>query len=237
MLQLENRIIDQRIGFEVVENFKETHAADAFAEKTAQHRILGPDVAVVGRNMLHDIVGGRAQDVFRGIGLMFGDPRRADVGFEELHRVGDLLHQACERGAHQCHPQTPEQLQQRTGRAHDRIGVGRNQFVDAQQRPGRRAQGRRQRCRRRRYPFFRRRARRRGCITRGLRRIARGRAGGRRGRRVRRARRRGRGLIGMRRLRQPPARIGTDDRPLDPAEGICRFVLVGHGRSSRIAQR
>ena len=150
MLQFENRIVDQRIDLEVIEDLEKPHAADALAEKSAQHRILRPDVTVFGRNMLHDVVGGRAQNVFCGVGLMLGDSRRSDVALEKLYRVGDLLHQACKRRAHQRHAQAPEQLQQRPGRAHDRIGVGRHQFVDAQHRSRRLGQRLRQRRRRRR---------------------------------------------------------------------------------------
>ena len=165
VLQLENRVVDQRVGLEMIENFEKPHTADAFAEETAQHRILRPDMTLFGRNMLHDVVGGRAQNVFCGVGLIFRDPRRSDIGLEEFHRVGDLLHQARKRRAHQGDAQAAEQLQQRPGGAHDRIGIRRHQFVDAEHRRGRLREPRLLRCCRCGYPFF-------GRGSRGRRRIA-----------------------------------------------------------------
>jgi hypothetical protein len=41
-------------------------------------------VAVVGRDVLHDIVGGGAQDVLGAVRLMLWDAGRADVLFENL---------------------------------------------------------------------------------------------------------------------------------------------------------
>ena len=49
---------------------------------------------------------------------------------KNLIGVGDLLHQARERGAQQRDAQAAEQQQQRAGGAHDRIGVRRDQIVD-----------------------------------------------------------------------------------------------------------
>ena len=187
--------------------------------------------------MLHDVVGGRAENVFRGIGLVFGDAGRADVVLEELHRVGDLLHQARERRAHQRHPQTSEQQQQRPGGAHDRIGVRRDQFVDPQQRPVGAPMAAADRCRRRRYPFFRSAGSpapvrnpavaadspRTGWWTAASANTARGAA--------RTMADCGWGACGSR----PPG-LGRMIVRSHPAEGICRFVLVAHRRSSRIAQ-
>src|ERR1700712_3059655 len=64
VLQLEHKIVGRGIELEMVEYLEEPRAADAFAEKAAEHRVLSPDVALFGRNMLHDIVGGGAKDVF-----------------------------------------------------------------------------------------------------------------------------------------------------------------------------
>ena len=49
---------------------------------------------------------------------------------KNLIAVGDLLHQAGEGGAQQRDAQAAEQQQQRPGRAHDRVVVGRDQFVE-----------------------------------------------------------------------------------------------------------
>src|SRR5260370_36507922 len=64
VLQLEHKIVGSGIKLEMVEYLEEPYAADALAEKAAQHRELSPYVALFGRNMLHDIVTGCAKDVF-----------------------------------------------------------------------------------------------------------------------------------------------------------------------------
>ena len=60
---------------------------------------------------------------------------------------------------------TAEELQEGPGGTHDRIGIGRNQFVDAQHRCGRLREPRLLRCCRCGYPVF-------GRVGRGRRRIA-----------------------------------------------------------------
>jgi hypothetical protein len=67
MLQLEEVVIDDRVLLEPRELVKEAHATDAFAEETAQHAVLRPDVTVLGRDVLDDVVGGGAIDVFGGV--------------------------------------------------------------------------------------------------------------------------------------------------------------------------
>ena len=134
MLQFEERIIDQRVDLEMIEDFEEPHAADTLAEEPAEHAVLGPDVAVFGRDVLDDVVGGRAQDVFGAVRLMLGNAGGADIALEEFDCFGDLLHQRRRRGAHQRDAQPAEKLQQRSGGAHDRIGIWCGEFVDPQRR-------------------------------------------------------------------------------------------------------
>ena len=177
MLQLEHRIVNQRIKLVVVENFKEPHAANAFTEEAAQHAILGPNMPVVGRDMLHDVVGRGAQDVFGAIRLLFRDAGRPDVFFEEIDGFGGLLHQRRERDARQRNAQTAKQQQQRPGRTQDRISVRCHQFVDPKG-PHRLRDGRlRDRSSRCRNPFFRGGCRRCRPVSLWLRLIRRGRRG------------------------------------------------------------
>ena len=96
MLQFEQRIVDQRIDLGVLENLEEPHATDALAEEAAEHAVLRPDVTVFGRNVLDDVVGGGAENVFRAVRLLLGNAGRADIGLEEFDRGGDLFHQARE---------------------------------------------------------------------------------------------------------------------------------------------
>ena len=69
-----------------VEFLEEADAADALAEETAEHAVLGPDVAIFGRDVLDDVVGRRAQNVFGDIGLLLRNAGRADILLEELDR-------------------------------------------------------------------------------------------------------------------------------------------------------
>src|SRR6266542_226171 len=96
VLKFEDRIVDQGSNLHMVEDLKETDAADALAEEPAQHRILRPDVTLLGWDVLHDIVGSGTQDVFSGVGLVLGNARRTDVLLEEFDSVCDLFHQARE---------------------------------------------------------------------------------------------------------------------------------------------
>src|SRR5258708_36005559 len=56
VLQLEQRIIDQRILERLLQLFKEPHAADALAEEAAEHAVLSPDVPGFGRDVLADVI-------------------------------------------------------------------------------------------------------------------------------------------------------------------------------------
>src|SRR5215831_20842392 len=91
VLQLEQVIVDNGVLLEPRELVKEAHAADALAKETAQHAVLRPDVAVLGRDVLDDIVSGRADDIFGGIRLRFRDAGGANVTLEKFDGVGDLL--------------------------------------------------------------------------------------------------------------------------------------------------
>ena len=132
VLQLEHVIVEQRVLLQARQLIEEAHAADAFAEEAAQHAVLRPDVAVFCRNILDDVVGGGADEVFGGICLSFGNAGRANVLLEELDGLGNLLHQGRERSACKRDAQAAEHQQQRTGRPQDRIFVGGNEVVDPQ---------------------------------------------------------------------------------------------------------
>ncbi len=100
MLQFKHRIIHQRIHLEAVQNFKKPDTADPLAKKPTQHAVLRPHVAFVRRNVLDDVVGCRAKNIFGGVGLLFGNSGGPNVGLEKFHGVRDLIHQACERRSH-----------------------------------------------------------------------------------------------------------------------------------------
>ena len=123
MLQLKQGIVDQRVLERLIQLLEEPDTADALAEEAAEHAVLRPDMTILGRDVLDDVVGRGAQNVFRDVGLLLRNAGRADILLEELDRVRDLLHQARERGAQQCDAQASEQQQQRPCRAHDRVLV------------------------------------------------------------------------------------------------------------------
>ena len=130
VLQLEHVIVEQRILLQPRQLIEEAHAADAFAEETAQHAVLRPDVAVLCRDILNDVVGRGADEVFGRICLSFGDARRANIFLKELNGLGNLLHERGERSACERDAQATEHQQQRTGRSQDRIFVGSDELVD-----------------------------------------------------------------------------------------------------------
>ena len=132
MLQFENRIVRQRICFEPVQNFEKPNTANPFAKKPAEHAVLSPHVPFVCGNMLNNIVSGRAKNIFGGVGLLFGNSRGPNIGLEEFHGIRDLVHQACERRSHQRNPKSAQQLKQRSGRPHNRVGVRGDEIVDSQ---------------------------------------------------------------------------------------------------------
>ena len=118
-------VVDQRIGLGAVELLEEAHAADALAEerlsmlycvqtcRSSVGMCCTMSSAVAQSTYLADWPGARR---YAG---------RPDLALELLDRVGDLLHQACEGGAHQRDAQPAEQQQQRPGGPHDRVGVRR----------------------------------------------------------------------------------------------------------------
>jgi hypothetical protein len=55
VLQFEQRIVDQRVLECLLEFLKEAHAADTLTEKAAEHAVLRPDVAILGRDVLDDV--------------------------------------------------------------------------------------------------------------------------------------------------------------------------------------
>jgi hypothetical protein len=73
VLQLEHIVIQQRILLEPRQFVEKSHAADAFTEEPAQHAILRPDVTVVCRDVLDDIVSRGADEVFGRVGVGFGN--------------------------------------------------------------------------------------------------------------------------------------------------------------------
>ena len=84
MLQFEQRIVDQRIDLGVLEDLEEAHAADALAEEAAEHAVLRPDMAVFGRDVLDDVVGGGAEHVFGAVRLLLGNAGRADIASRRI---------------------------------------------------------------------------------------------------------------------------------------------------------
>jgi hypothetical protein len=65
MVQFQNRVVDERIELGLVEQIEKSHAPGSLAEKAAQHAVLRPNMTIFGRNMLDDIIGCGAQDIFR----------------------------------------------------------------------------------------------------------------------------------------------------------------------------
>src|SRR6266446_1159493 len=228
VLQLEEVVIDDRVLLEARELVKEAHAADAFAEKTAQHAVLRPDVTVLSRDVLDDVVGGGANDVFGGICLGLGNAGGADVLLEKFYGVGDLLHQARERRAGKRDAQAAENKQERAGGAQDRIFVRGDELVDPHLRDAH-LEDRLRRLSRRRDPFF----------SIGISRSSRRYIGcSRRRRRLRRPGGLRHRIVGwgLRRGRAPPSRIGANDGLLPRnAERTARWKLVVHRRSSNTA--
>ena len=130
VLKLEHIVVEQGILLQSRELVEKSDAADAFAEKPAQHAVLRPDVPVLGGDILNDVVGGRANDVLGGVGLSFGGARGADVFLEEPDAVRHDLHQVREGSARKSDPQTTEQEQQRAGRSQNRVLIGGDELVD-----------------------------------------------------------------------------------------------------------
>ena len=92
VLQLQERVVDDRVGLGAVELLEEAHAADALAEEAAEHAVLRPELAVAG-HVLDDVVGGGAEHILGGAHLLGGEAVRPHLPLEILDRLGDLLHQ------------------------------------------------------------------------------------------------------------------------------------------------
>ena len=202
--------------------------------------------------MLHNVVGGSAQDILSAVRLLLGYSRRANIFFKEFNRFCHLLHQCRKRRSEQRNLQPAEQLQQWSGSPHDRIGIGGGEFVDAQGRPLPACMGRHLRFCRSQDPVFARVSRGRSAERRGGSRRRRARFAGLLGtfrRRVRlQACRRSFGWPLHRWLRharsgrrigcrQSSAGIWPDDSSIAPAEWIRPAVVLAHRRSSMIAHR
>jgi len=129
-----------------VSSSKKSHSADSFAEKPAQHAVLRPDMAVLGRDVL-----GRYRQQWRRIRYLAvlawaseTPPERISFS-KNLMLSEDDFHQVRKGGARQSDAQATEQQQQRTGRPQNRIFIGSDELVDglsraAGTRPRRQAQ-------------------------------------------------------------------------------------------------
>ncbi len=259
MHELEQAEVDRRILLGAVELLEEAHAAHPLVEEADEHAVLGPDAAVLARQILDDVVGGGGEGVLGRFDLVAGRAGRPGVDFELLNGLGDLIHELAGPRARQRRAQPAEQEQERRGgpgqRARgDRDDIDRNVRGDGRRRHRRRRDrggvgpllggrgvhpvvpiaasglgGRRLVRSGRRVGRRVRRLTRRG---RGRRR----RIGDRRrrsGRRRRSARGRRRGPRPAGRRRPPAAGIGADDGAVASAE---RIVVVAHRRSSLTAQ-
>ena len=63
---LEQAEIDRRILLGAIELLKKLHAAGALAEEANEHAVFRPQMPIVGRQVLHDVVGGRGERIFGG---------------------------------------------------------------------------------------------------------------------------------------------------------------------------
>ena len=263
MHELEQAEVDCRILLGAVELLEEAHAAHPLVEEADEHAVLGPDPAVLARQVLDDVVGGGGEGVLGRFDLVAGRAGRPGVDFELLNGLGDLIHELAGPRARQRRAQPAEQEQERRGGPGQRARGDRDE-IDRNVRGDRRRRHRRRRDRggvgpllggrgvhpvvpiaasglggRRLVRSGRRVGRRVRRLTRRGRRRGqwRGRIGdGRRrcGGRRRSARGRRRGPWPAGRRRRPPAAgIGADDGAVASAE---RIVVVAHRRSSLTAQ-
>ena len=69
MLQFEQGIIQNRIDLGLLDLIEKTDAADTLSEEPAQHAVLGPDLSLVVWDVLDDVVGGGADNIFGGVRL------------------------------------------------------------------------------------------------------------------------------------------------------------------------
>ena len=107
MHDLEHAQVHRRILFRALKLLEETDAAHPFVEEANQHAVLRPDPAVRCRQILHDVIGGGGERIFRRLDLIVGNAGRARVDFELLDRLRDLIHELARPCAHQRCAQAP----------------------------------------------------------------------------------------------------------------------------------
>ena len=129
--------IHRGILFRALKLLEETDASHPFVEEANQHAVLRPDPAVGCRQILHDVVGGGGERIFRRLDLIVGSAGRARVDFELLDRLRDLIHELARPGAHQRRAQPPQQDEQRRGRPHERARSHRDEVDGHMRRQGR----------------------------------------------------------------------------------------------------
>ncbi len=130
VFQLEQVVVRARVLHRLLEVVEEPRAADALAEIAAQHRVLRPDVPVVAGQVLHDVVGRRAERVLRrlellgiGAGIGRGLLEALDGAADRRLEVGEL------RLRHGV-AQPPQQIQQRTCGDDQRVRARRPDGLD-----------------------------------------------------------------------------------------------------------
>ena len=143
MHELEQAEVDRRILLGAVELLEEAHAAHPLVEEADEHAVLGPDAAVLARQILDDVVGGGGEGVLGRFDLVAGRAGRPGVDFELLNGLGDLIHELAGPRARQRRAQPAEQEQERRGgpgqRARgDRDDIDRNVRGDGRRRHRRR---------------------------------------------------------------------------------------------------
>src|SRR6516165_7392552 len=92
VLQFKHVVVHRWFGLEAVELVKEANAAYPFAKEAAEHAVSQPLGPILVRDILDDIIGGCADDIFGRLCLFRRDSRRADSLVEKVDRQGDLLH-------------------------------------------------------------------------------------------------------------------------------------------------
>ena len=98
MHEFEQAEIDGGVLLGAVELLEEPHAAGALAEEADQHAVLRPDLAVLARQVLHDVVGAwRRARIWRLSTWSARSAGGARVDLELLDRLRDLIHQLARR--------------------------------------------------------------------------------------------------------------------------------------------
>ncbi len=106
---LEQTEIDRRVLLGAVKLVEKPHAAHPLVEEADQHAVLRPDLAVLARQVLHNVVGAGGERVFRGFDLVGRRAAGARVDLELLNGLRDLIHELARAGARQRRPQPAEQ--------------------------------------------------------------------------------------------------------------------------------